>query len=105
MEGLAFGFLFLLMPFPPDIIIICQALLDIYPIHGRDMQSIRTAEDMALEWLQHNIAYELLPEDNPWREHAKDVDLNPADQGRTLEEMYEARTGEKFNLGKIFENS
>lgn len=62
------------------------------------MQSTRTAEDMAFEWLQHNLAYEFLPENNPWRENAKDVDLNPEDQNRTFQEMYEARTGKEFRL-------
>ena len=84
-----------------DMMIICQALLDLHPVHGRDMKSIRTAEDMAFEWLQHNIAYEFLPEDSPWRENAKDVDLNPDDQGRTFQEMYEARTGKEFRLEDI----
>lgn len=77
---------------------ICQALLDVHPVHGSDMQSIRTAEDMAYEWLQHNLAYELLPEDNPWRRNAKDVDLNPEDQNKTFREMYEDRTGKEFRL-------
>ena len=29
------------------------------------------------------------------------VDLNPEDQGRSIEEIYEARTGKKFNLEDI----
>lgn len=74
-----------------DIIIICQALIDEHKIHGKDMVSYRTAEDMAYEWLQHNTAYELLPEDNSWKNNAKDVDLDPADQGRGLIDMYNAR--------------
>ena len=81
-----------------DMTAICQALLDVHPVHGRDMQSIRTAEDMAFEWLQHNLAYELLPEDNPWRRNAKDVDLNPEDQNKTFQEMYEDRTGKPFRI-------
>ena len=81
-----------------DMTAICQALLDVHPVHGRDMQSIRTAEDMAFEWQQHNLVYELLPEDNPWRRNAKDVDLNPEDQNKTLQEMYEDRTGKPFRL-------
>ena len=74
-----------------DITTICQALIDEHPVHGQDMQSYRTAEDMAREWLLHNYAWEHLPEDSAWRQNAKDVDLDPADQGLTLEEMYEAR--------------
>ena len=84
-----------------DMTIICQALLDLHPVHGRDMISIRTAEDMAFEWLQHNLAYEFLPEDSPWRENAKDVDLDPADQGRTVQEIYEDRTGKEFRIEDI----
>ena len=79
-----------------DIVIICQALSDVHPVHGRDMESFRTPEDMAFEWLQHNIAYTFLPDDSPWKQNVKDVDLNPADQNKTLEEMYEDRTGQKF---------
>lgn len=87
-----------------DMTIICQALIDEHPIHGSDMESYRTAKDMAFEWEQHNIAYEQLPEGNSWREHAKNVDLDPADQGRTFKEIYEDRTGEKIDLDKILDN-
>lgn len=75
-----------------DIIIICGALIEVHPIHGRDMESWRTPEDMADEWLLHNIAYKLLPEDSQWRENARDVDLNPEDQGKSLYEIYKDRT-------------
>lgn len=74
-----------------DIIIICQALIDVHPIHGIDKESYRTAEDMADEWVQHNFAYYLLPENSSWREHAKNVDLDPEDQGKNLLEMYQKR--------------
>lgn len=74
-----------------DIVVICQALIDIHPIHGSDMESYRTAEDMAHEWIQHNLAYEVLPENNSWKKHAQNVDLNPEDQGKTLLEMYKSR--------------
>jgi hypothetical protein len=85
-----------------DMMIICQALIDIHPIHGADMESYRTPEDMAYEWLQHNLAYDILPEDNYWRQKAKDVDLNPADQGKTLAEMYEIKTGKKLSISELF---
>ena len=85
-----------------DIMTICQALIDIHPIHGADMASYRTPEDMAYEWLQHNLAYGLLPEDNYWRQKAKDVDLNPADQGKSLAEMYEIKTGKKLSISELF---
>lgn len=75
-----------------DIVIICQALIDIHPVHGSDMKSYRTAQDMANEWFQHNIAYFALPDGNDWKEHAKHVDLNPEDQGKNLIEMYKIRT-------------
>ena len=73
-----------------DMEIICAALSEIYPVHGRDMVSYRTAEDMAYEWLQHNIAYEFLPESS-YKQSAKDVDLDPADQGKSLEELFSSR--------------
>ena len=76
-----------------DITIICEALSDEHQIHGLDRESYRTPDDMAFEWQQHNIAYELLPEDSDWKKHAKDVDLDPKDQGKTFYEMYEERTG------------
>lgn len=81
-----------------DMVIICKALISIRPVHGRDLVSYRTAEDMAYEWEQHNTAFVLLPSDNPWKEHARDVDLDPADQGKSLEEIYEDRTGETFGF-------
>ncbi|MBR4210810.1 MAG: hypothetical protein IKR84_00260 [Oscillibacter sp.] len=81
-----------------DIVMICQALSDVHPIRGRDMESFRTPEDMAFEWLQHNIAYAVLPDDSPWKRSAKDVDLNPADQGKSFQEMYEDRTGKKLRI-------
>lgn len=84
-----------------DIGIICQALIDIHPIHGKDMKSYRTVDDLVYEWQQHNLAYNLLSDDNLWKEHAKDVDLNPADQGKSLAEIYEDRTGEKLSVKKL----
>ncbi|MBR3133112.1 MAG: hypothetical protein IKG42_03455 [Clostridia bacterium] len=74
-----------------DIIVICQALIDCHPIHGSDMVSYRTAEDMAYEWIQHNIAYEFLPENSSWKNNTKDVDLNPEDQGKSFLDMYRDR--------------
>ena len=80
-----------------DIVMICQALLDVHPVYGADWESLRTAEDMAYEWEQHNIVYALLPEDSPWRADVKDVDLDPDDQGKSFQEMYESRTGRPFD--------
>ena len=78
--------------------IICQALIDEHPVYGKDMVSYRTPEDMAYEWQQHNLAYVYLPEGNAWRTHAANVDLDPYDQGRSFEEIYEDRTGQEFDL-------
>ena len=86
-----------------DIIIICQALIDVHQVHGKDMASYRTADDMAYEWIVHNTAYELLPDGNELKDHAGDVDLDPKDQGRTLEEIYEDRTGKELTMDTIME--
>ena len=40
-----------------DIVKICQALINVHPIYGADWESLRTAEDMAYEWEQHNLAW------------------------------------------------
>ena len=65
------------------------------------MKSYRTVDDLVYEWQQHNLAYTILPDDNSWKEHAKDVDLNPDDQGKSLEEMYEDRTGNELDIEKL----
>ncbi|MBO7473711.1 MAG: hypothetical protein J6U00_06875 [Ruminococcus sp.] len=67
-----------------DIVIICQALTAVHKVHSADMQSYRTAEDMANEWYQHNIAYSLLPEGSSWKNSARDVDLDANDQNKNL---------------------
>ena len=88
-----------------DMKIICQALIDIHPIHGKDYESYRTADDMVYEWKQHNLAYKYLPEDNAWRPNAANVDFDPEDQGRSFEEIYEDRTGQELDLkGKVKES-
>ncbi|MDO5491687.1 MAG: hypothetical protein Q4F96_04730, partial [Bacillota bacterium] len=79
-------------------IAICQTLIDTHPVHGRDDESYRTADDMVYEWEQHNLVYTYLPEDNLWRESAKNVDFDPEDQGRSFEEIYEDRTGQELDL-------
>ncbi|MBR2548267.1 MAG: hypothetical protein IKF07_08765 [Eubacterium sp.] len=81
-----------------DMRIICQALIDVHPVHGSDLKSYRTADDMAYEWQQHNIVYELLPDNNRWKSSAKNVDLDPYDQGKSYKEIYEDRTGKEFNI-------
>ena len=85
-----------------DIKKICKELIDIHPIHGADMKSYRNEIDMMYEWVQHNLAYQILPEGNSFRNSAKDVDLDPKDQGKSLVEMYEDRTGQKMDLGDFF---
>ena len=81
-----------------DMMIICQALIDLYPVHGSDMVSYRTAEDMTFEWQQHNIGYIFLGEKSEWASHLKDVDFDPADQGKTFGEIYKDRTGKEFKF-------
>ena len=66
-----------------DMIMICDRLLTLHKIHGRDMVSYRTAEDMADEWEIHNSAYDYLPQGD-MKNHAKDVDFDPDDQGKSL---------------------
>lgn len=87
-----------------DMRIICQALIDVFPVHGADMKSYRTAEDMTFEWQQHNIGYIILGENSEWASHLKDVDFDPGDQGKTIDEMYEDRTGKEFNLKDFLSN-
>ncbi len=81
-----------------DMLIICQALIDEHPVHGKDMESYRTAEDMVYEWKIHNIAYEYLSDDDSLNKHARDVDFDPKDQGLTLEEFYKSRTGKDLDI-------
>ncbi len=75
---------------------ICEKLIEIHPIHGKDLKSYRTVEDLVYEWEQHNIAYELLPEDSSWKKSAKNVDLDSKDQGKSLVEMFNIRTNKKM---------
>ena len=77
-------------------------MTEIHKIPSKDYKSYRNAEDMAYEWLQHNLAYTILPDGNSFRNSAKDVDLDPKDQGKSLVEMYEDRTGQKLDIGKLF---
>lgn len=81
-----------------DMINICQLLLNEHEIHGNDMNSYRNAEDMAYEWRQHNLAYSVLPDENEYKIRAKDVDFDPADQNKNIIEIYESKTGKKFNI-------
>ena len=85
-----------------DMTIICQTLIDEHPIHGADMSSYRTADDMVYEWFQHNLLYEVLPSDSQWIQNAKDVDFDPNDQNKSFEELYEDRTGKELSFEDIF---
>ena len=76
-----------------DIEIICQALAGVHPIHSADMTDWRTPEDMAYEWSQHNIAYSILPDDSQWKDSAKDVDIDPPDQGKSVYQIFKDRLG------------
>lgn len=84
-----------------DMIIICQALIDEHPVHGKDLVSYRTAEDMAYEWEIHNMGYAFFTDDENLRNKAKDVDFDPKDQGLTIEEFYESRTGKEFDVNVL----
>ena len=105
-----------------DMAIICQALINEHPVHGRDMVSYRTADDMAYEWSQHNVIYEILsirihkstngfaeqiresqPKYSRWIESVKDVDFDPEDQGKSYKELYEDRTGRKLDLNEMLQ--
>lgn len=74
-----------------DMQLICEALLDIYQVHGVDLESYRTPEDMAYEWIQHNIVYEMPLTDARYKESAANVDLDPGDQNKTIVEMFKDR--------------
>jgi len=84
-----------------DMTIICEALSEEHPIHGSDLRSYRTPDDMAYEWDQHNIAYAFLPDDSTWKVRTKDVDLNPADQGLSFTEIYERQTGKQLTIDEL----
>lgn len=66
---------------------IVEALSAIHPIHSKDYTGYRTVEDMAGEWLMHNLAYRILKDDPVYRERARNVDLDPEDEGLSLEEF------------------
>lgn len=76
-----------------DMIVICKALSDIYPIHTSDYTGYRTPEDLAYEWEQHNTAYSMLPDSSKWKANTKDVDLDPKDQGKSFLDMARDRLG------------
>ena len=78
-----------------DIELICEALISVYPIHGADMESWRTPEDLAYEWMEHNAAYMLLVDNSKWKANVKDVDLNPEDQGKSGIQMALDRIGDR----------
>lgn len=70
---------------------ICEVLIEEHPIPSRDRKSYREVDDLVYEWKQHNIIYDVLPDDNKWKSNAKDVDLDPDDQGKSFKELYESR--------------
>ena len=87
-----------------DMKIICSALIEEHPVHGSDMESYRTPDDMAYEWEQHNVAYAFLPDDNRWKARTKDVDLNPEDQGLSFTEIYERQTGKQMTIDELMKH-
>ena len=84
-----------------DMYIICQALIDLHQIHGKDMVSYRTADDMVYEWEVHNLAYAMISDDDPMKSHVRDVDFDPQDQGCSFEEIYYNHTGKEFDLSQF----
>ena len=86
----------------PDMLIICQALIDLHQIHGKDMVSYRTADDMVYEWEVHNLGYALVSDGDSMKSHLKDIDFDPKDQGCSFDEIYYNHTGKEFDLGTIF---
>jgi len=78
-----------------DMLIICRTLSEAHPIHTADGSGFRTAEDMVYEWEQHNLAWALLPEDSGWKNNAKDVDINPEDQGKNIIDFYNDRKDDR----------
>ena len=73
--------------------IICQALSDVYPVPSRDGTSVRTADDMAYEWDQHNKIYMIAPEGSRTKERTRNVDLDPEDQGKSYKDLYQENLG------------
>ena len=63
-------------------------IINIYDIDVNEKNYSFTYKDV-----EHRAIY---TEDNPWKENVKDVDLNPEDQGKSLEELYKERTGNSF---------
>ncbi len=76
-----------------DMQLICGALINIYPVHGADLKSYRTSEDMAYEWIEHNIVYEMPITDASLKDSAANVDLDPKDQNKTMFEILSGRSG------------
>lgn len=85
-----------------DMYIICQALIDEHQIHGKDMVSYRTADDMVYEWEVHNLAYAMISDDDPMMSSVRDVDFNPQDQGCSYDEIYYNHTGKEFDFSEFF---
>ena len=86
-----------------DMELICEKLNEIHTIPASESSQEKTREpkDMTFEWLQHNMIYDILPDDSEWKESTKHVNLNAADQGKTYIEIYEGRTGERFDMGLL----
>ena len=71
---------------------ICEVLMEEHKIPSSDRKSYREIDDLVYEWKQHNIIYEMLPNSSKWKNNAKDVDLDPDDQGKSFKELYKSRT-------------
>ena len=86
---------------PFDIMHICTVLTEEHPVPSRDYTSWRTPADMTYEWFQHTLAYLELPDSSRWKADAKNVDLDPRDQGRTITEFYQDRTGNELDSSEL----
>ena len=82
-----------------DITLICTVLAENHPIHSADYSEYRTPGDMAYEWIQHNIAYDMAPEGSSYKHSAKDVDIDPKDQGKSVYDLLVDR----LDLGSLLE--
>lgn len=70
-----------------DIYAIVEALTQIHPIPSKDRQSYRSVQNMTDEWVLHNLAFHLLKDDSPYKESARNVDLDPDDEDLSLQEL------------------
>ena len=81
-----------------DILKICNALSKEHPVPlGDGTDGYRTPEDMAYEWVQHNIGYQLclslsfIEKAKSGLDNCMHVDINPGDQGKSVWQLIKER--------------